>query len=146
MWWLWKWRNGRIFKGEADDHKARIQWLKRHKEEVNAAFAKVELPGKERREGRTMVIIWDKPDNDTYALNVDGSVDQSNNKAGCAGVLRDTGERWKGGYVCKLQSPNTITESWDVLKRLEWAWNKDYIKVGIQSNSQDIINLLQASQ
>lgn len=44
-WWIWKWRNSEVFKGESYDFNQKMKWLMQQREEMKEAFAKMGDPG-----------------------------------------------------------------------------------------------------
>lgn len=59
-WWIWKWRNNEVFKGESYEYSQKMKWLTRQKEEIKEAFAKMRDPG--AAQWRNQRLKWDKPD------------------------------------------------------------------------------------
>lgn len=90
-----------------------------------------------------ILLCWQPPEQWFTTLNVDGSVDVSDGRAGGGGVLRDETGGWKGEFLCRAHSLHaTIVEAWMLMKGLEWGWRKGVRRLVIQSDSMEVFDLV----
>lgn len=143
-WAIWRWRNEYIFKDEYQENEKKMQWIEKQSEDIKEAFRKAEIIQRSGGQKHNIILTWNKPVDGAHAINVDGCVKWRNSSAGCAGVIRDKDGKWEGGYLCKLKTNNVaMAEGWAILKALEWAWSRGYMKIIIQSDSPEVIEGLQ---
>lgn len=106
------------------------------------AFLKAKDPGASI--WRNHRLKWEKPDREWTAINVDGCVIQGNDKAGCAGLMRDSEGKWRGGFFCNIHTDNiAIAKGWAILKGIEWAWDGGKRKMEVRTDSHDMFKWIE---
>lgn len=89
------------------------------------------------------MVGWKPLTSDKVKLNVDGAVMRSTGRAGCGGVLRDHSGGWMAGFSHSLGSCDVfVAEEWAILKGLTIAWDLGVRCLTIESDSKDLIELL----
>ncbi|OIT39909.1 putative ribonuclease h protein, partial [Nicotiana attenuata] len=137
LWYLWTTRNERIF----------------HKSSPYPNISKVINSTQEflflsnwsptRSPKRTILIKWEPPDVETYKLNIDGSCLGSLGKGGTGGVFRNSNGKWILGFSKGFANATNIQmEAMSLLQGLQLAIQKRLIPLVIETDCQDLINLI----
>ncbi|VFQ84939.1 unnamed protein product [Cuscuta campestris] len=137
-WGAWRWRNDYVFKDMEYDVDEKLTWIFNQKDDILRAFHIQSIIDNSQEEECMIQVRWQKPDNDTFCLNVDGSVDGTG--ASCGGVLRGHDGNWIGGFMCSCNTKHpTVAEAWAVLQGLKWAWKKGLRKLIVQCDSLECV-------
>lgn len=87
---------------------------------------------------------WEPPCEDMIVINVDG-VFKSNSRARCGRLICDTRGLWLVGFSKSIGRCNSLSaELWGVLGGLQFAWNKGYKKVELQTDNMKITEAFNA--
>ncbi|KAL8159786.1 hypothetical protein V2J09_001323 [Rumex salicifolius] len=138
LWWLWRWRNGRVFKSDksisdirsfvleqAKEFAARMNW--RH---VDAMVGRHE----------EIHISWSRPAVGWVKVNTDGARESRWGMATAGGVIRNDEGRWMGGFVKNIGVCSVpCAELWGIFHRLELAWESGCKLVVVESDSSTAI-------
>ncbi|XP_031096925.1 uncharacterized protein LOC116001176 [Ipomoea triloba] len=160
LWWLWKWRNDKVFNNRSLPFDQKLRWIKRQEDEIKSAFVKVGVQGLSANRSAASQVSWTKPTIGYVKLNVDGSWSAHEVKAGCGGVIRDAHEvkagcggvirdhdgNWLGGFVANIGICSVEeVEAWAVWHGLRFALNRGYQNLIVESDSRTVIELLNHS-
>ncbi|RAL48061.1 hypothetical protein DM860_017852 [Cuscuta australis] len=120
------------------DVEEKLTWIFNQKDDILRAFHIQSIIDNSQDEECMIQVRSQKPDNDIFCLNVDGSVDGTG--AGCGGVLRGHDGNWIGGFMCLCNTNHpTVAETWAVLQGLRWAWKKGLRKLVVQCDSLECV-------
>ena len=108
VWWIWRWRNARVFKQESYSIDFKIKWIKAQTSEILQATRSKVSVFDEAREYVTKFVGWMPPPNEWITLNTDGCCKGSSELAGCGGLLRNTNGDWIKGYSYNIGSCNAL--------------------------------------
>nr|GMD43908.1 putative RNA-directed DNA polymerase [Ipomoea batatas] len=146
MWWIWRWRNDLAFTGKETPMSGKIELIIEYSRGINMAFANLQY-GRNMANKQDVILSWQPPEDNKVVLNIDGSFNVRQHKAGCGGVLRDKAGSWLGGFTSKLMTQHVIeSEAWGLLKGMQWAWNKGIRNIEIQMDSKDVINWITGTE
>ncbi|XP_031099806.1 uncharacterized protein LOC116004005 [Ipomoea triloba] len=112
LWWIWKWRNDKVFNARSMPMDQKIRWIAAQESEIQTAFSKVGPPGSSAIRTTTIQVSWQKPSVGCVKVNVDGSWSSATGRASCGGVIRDHDGNWRGGFVantgiCSIDAAET---------------------------------------
>lgn len=139
-WWIWKWRNDRVFNTREMDIQSKHAWIKEAEDEACRAFMREENMKGTTITQRMRRLCWKPSTNHRYTINVDGSVKHFTMKAGLGGILRDKNGEWREGFSGKADFGDpTAVEAKAIVKSMEWAWEKGYRDVEFQSDATTVI-------
>lgn len=82
LWWLWKWRNDKVFNNLEREAKIKSSWVLRYWNEIKKAFDCNEAGAPQVGTYREIDLRWQHPERGIIALNVDGSFTADNGIAG----------------------------------------------------------------
>nr|GME18669.1 ribonuclease H [Ipomoea batatas] len=92
------------------------------------------------RRGANETLRWERPKNNTIAIDVDGSINATTKVAGCGGIARNQEGSWQGGFMFKTSLARiSEIEAVAVLKAMEWAWSKGFRNIEIKSDSRETV-------
>ena len=122
VWWIWKWRNARVFKHERYSIDFKINWIKSQASEIlQATRSKVNVIDG-ACEYITKSVGWSPPPNEQITLNTDGCCKGNSELARCGGLLRNTNGDLIKRYSYNIGSCNVLAaEMWGAIKGLEIA-------------------------
>nr|GMD83340.1 putative non-LTR retroelement reverse transcriptase [Ipomoea batatas] len=124
----------------------KIELIIEYSRGINMAFANLQY-GRNMANKQDVILSWQPPEDNKVVLNIDGSFNVRQHKAGCGGVLRDKAGSWLGGFTSKLMTQHVIeSEAWGLLKGMQWAWNKGIRNIEIQMDSKDVINWITGTE
>nr|GMC64619.1 ribonuclease H [Ipomoea batatas] len=90
--------------------------------------------------GANETLRWERPKNNTIAIDVDGSINATTKVAGCGGIARNQEGSWQGGFMFKTSLARiSEIEAVAVLKAMEWAWSKGFRNIEIKSDSRETV-------
>ncbi|WCJ36333.1 Polynucleotidyl transferase ribonuclease H-like superfamily protein [Euphorbia peplus] len=141
VWWLWKFRNERIFEGKADVVLT-VEFIVAKAKECKVAYttaSRVTAPIREER-----MVKWIPPDDGWIKINTDGASKGNPGLASAGGVLRGASGAWFGGFAVNLGICTAfLAELWGLFFGLKLAWSKGYVKVIVEMDSKAVISLVQ---
>ncbi|KAK4284609.1 hypothetical protein QN277_001415 [Acacia crassicarpa] len=142
IWLLWGWRNSTIFED-------RFVRPVNPAEKVLHCWRSFALAPNEGYVGQSSSVasemqgVWMKPPSDWMKLNVDGAVALSSSRAGCGGLLRDSGGVWYCGFSKELGTCDAFTaEQWAMIEGLTLSWDLGIRKLILESDALDLVQLL----
>lgn len=146
IWWIWKWRNERIFRNVQREVSQKLAWIYQQTASIINAFAKASKPRVHREQTRVSNLKWERPPRGWVKVNTDANVDQNSKHAWCGGVMRDENGVWLRGVECNIgwASVNEA-ELWGVIDGLELPWKSGRRKVIIEVDSERIAKSLTAA-
>lgn len=98
-------------------------------------------PQIEKQEHNDNLIIWEKPDENWVKLNCDGSLKSDPCRAGCGGLLRNSGGSWIRGFSQHLGNCSILkAEAWAVLEGIRLADHCGVGKLWLESDSSLVVN------
>ncbi|KAL2902408.1 hypothetical protein RDABS01_027490 [Bienertia sinuspersici] len=89
LWWIWKWRNQRIFRVEESEPVNKMEFIKCKVEETKSALERDLLTNFSHIRRQELYIRWTPPPYGWIALNTDGASKGCPGPAGAGGILRD---------------------------------------------------------
>lgn len=103
-WWLWWWRNEKVFNEKAIEIYSKVHFLMRYFEHIRETMR---WDAREQKMARPPVdrpLGWIRLKNDEWVLNVDVALGRGSKVAGCGGggVLCNSGGEWRGGHACSM--------------------------------------------
>ncbi|VFQ81409.1 unnamed protein product [Cuscuta campestris] len=138
-WWIWRWRNARIFSGEELEDKRKISWIKEAVREINTAFRRHRMVGNIPN-SVDCSLRWKMSQDCEWTLNVDGSCKTFIDKAGIGGVLRNSRGEWKGGFTAKARERSaTSVEVMAISAGIQWAWEQGVRELEIQTDAGEAV-------
>ncbi|XVF60880.1 hypothetical protein PTKIN_Ptkin08bG0083900 [Pterospermum kingtungense] len=102
LWWLWRWRNERVFSTQVRTMESQLAWLRGQFQEVRSAFHSGSLWLEEERMYITRYLRWIPPEKDWVKLNTDGYSKTIRERAAYGGLFRDQSGNWLGGFMANL--------------------------------------------
>ncbi|XVF29316.1 hypothetical protein REPUB_Repub15cG0110400 [Reevesia pubescens] len=140
LWSLWKTRNRRIFDGKVSDVAVTFSYAIKLCRDIHSAWWK-------RQDNITRLpkwISWSPPPHNVFALNTDGTRNNSSGVSAVGGLIRNTGGNWICGFLSKIGRTNVQTaELWGVREGLHLAMEMGLQHLIIQVDAAAIIPLLQ---
>nr|GMD59190.1 ribonuclease H [Ipomoea batatas] len=129
---------------ENDD---KVAWILDQYNTTTRAFYKEIKRGDIINRGNNEILRWERPKNNTIAIDVDGSINVTTKVAGCGGIARNQEGSWQGGFMFKTSLARIAEiEAVAVLKAMEWAWSKGFRNIEIRSDSREIVKRLNGEQ
>ncbi|XVF74116.1 hypothetical protein PTKIN_Ptkin13bG0034400 [Pterospermum kingtungense] len=143
LWWLWRWRNERVFSTQVRTMESQLVWLRGQFQEVRSAFQRGSLGLEEERMYITRYLRWIPPEEDWVKLNTDGCSKIIGERAACGGLFRDQSGIWLGGFMANLGRCGAMeAELWGILFGLRYAWEKGYKWLILEVDTQVVANWL----
>lgn len=99
LWWLWRWRNERIFNDVVKTIEYKVAWIKCQAEEIIQVFSKISI-GVQGAAYSVQYIQWICPNEVCIKLNADESL--KNERAGGGSILRDANGNWIVGFSINI--------------------------------------------
>lgn len=141
IWWLWKWRNKEVFKGESKSIYHKVEWTRKQCKEIKDAFNRRPSIISKSNPRVTKLLRWEQLERGWIKLNSDGSCNTLTGKAACGGALRDEQGNWIVGFSANLGTITTDeAEAWGLYYGIKLAWEKGFRKVIIECYSKKIID------
>lgn len=123
-WWLWRWRNGRVFISESVETHRKIAQIREAEKEISRAFLREASVRRSSQSEKFITVCWKPSSYHTSiypTLNVDGSVKATTRKAVMGGILRCAEGVCRGGFASTSdQADLTIIEVRAIVKATEW--------------------------
>lgn len=140
-WWIWRWRNDRIFNASSMEVQRKIAWIKEAEEEIGRAFMRDANMRNINSTEKVLRLKWNPSSDHRYTINVDGSVKATSKIAGIGGVIRNERGEWMEGFVERVDYGDaSMIEARAIVKGMDWAWKKGIRDVEIQSDAKNVIN------
>ncbi|XP_019199070.1 PREDICTED: uncharacterized protein LOC109192823 [Ipomoea nil] len=147
LWWIWKWRNERVFNGSSRPLQYKISWIKMQAKETTTAFDRALGRVTADESSIWKMLSWSKPKEDFVKINIDGSVDLLTNRASCGGIIRDNSGSWKKGFMFNMGNCTPFeAESWALLKGIQLAIQMGVKKAMFESDSSLLVNYMTDSR
>nr|GMD34497.1 uncharacterized protein LOC109150807 [Ipomoea batatas]GMD36195.1 uncharacterized protein LOC109150807 [Ipomoea batatas] len=145
-WWLWRWRNDRIFNQKTASVRFKNYWIQTKVAEVNTAFERSKGPLANPTGRSWRIFRWAKPPPGWVKINVDGSCNPQTGKASCGGIARNEDGDWIMGLShtignCLID----VAEAWALMKGIQLAKEIRCCRVCLESDSKTIVNAFNTS-
>ncbi|KAF7806109.1 ribonuclease H [Senna tora] len=142
VWHIWKNRNLIVFENHIPNmHDLFFQILYMVKDTLLCKETMGNMISKSSKAFR--MIGWKPPDREKVKCNVDGSVFESTNTAGCGGVVRDASGNFIFSFGHRLGSCDIIwAELNGILDGLELLWCKGFRSVTLECDSEEALELI----
>lgn len=89
-----------------------------------------------------VAVSWTPPPTGFVKINTDGNK-RTDGTAGAASVIRNSNKKWIAGTTRRLFGVGVkMTELWAIFDGLMLCWNMGYKHVVLESDAQEVINLL----
>lgn len=142
VWQLWYWQNAlvhnRDFRRPTRPAEIIKQTLFNFDQGINMLQPQIE-----KHEQRNNLIIWEKPYVSWVKLNCDGSLKLDPRRAGCGGLLRNSGGSWIRGFSRHLGNCSILkAEAWAVLEGIRLAEQCGVVKLCLESDSALVVNAI----
>ncbi|XP_019152396.1 PREDICTED: uncharacterized protein LOC109149189 [Ipomoea nil] len=145
-WWIWKWRNDRVFNGVEKDINEKIAWLHRQFKEVEDVLSRNAEQGGRQREDTRRKQPWRPPNEGWIKVNTDGCARTKGHSA-CGGVLRNNEGQYIGGFSKKIGTCSALeAEVWGIYVGIQKAWELGYRKVMFETDCSKAINLINGAE
>lgn len=140
-WWLWKWRNNKIFQVDFQTPMNRIGVIKAFVESNRLSWSVHYQNISQQVE--EIFFSWKKPPGEWVKVNVDGSCDQRTGKIGAGGIIRDHSGKWMVGFLHNIGKGNSfIAKAWASLSGIQVAIDRGFSCVILESDSLEIVKLI----
>ncbi|XVF39991.1 hypothetical protein PTKIN_Ptkin01aG0077600 [Pterospermum kingtungense] len=136
IWWIWRWRNDRVFNNVEYSLDFKISWIKAKAREVMVATSlDVRVPS-DAQEYISKLVGWLPPPNGWITVNTDGCCKNNFSVAGCGGVLWDSNGEWIQGFSHNIGGCNVLAAKlWGAIIGLEVAWDTGHRQVQLEMDS-----------
>ncbi|BFG36621.1 hypothetical protein CerSpe_228950 [Prunus speciosa] len=137
-WYIWKWRNIRVFgKEENLPFDSRTVILKATQEWSTASSANTKTTSNYQ-----VTLAWEPPPRGYLKLNVDGSCKCASGSIGAGGVIKDELGNWTGGFAINLGKGQILeAEIWGLFFGLKLAVQKEINNLIVEMDSATAILL-----
>lgn len=137
-WFIWKWRNKRIFDPSFHDHPNAEKPILQYLTEWTATNKKATCSSP----SEVHFLSWQKPNAGFYKLNVDGTRSQ-NGVIGAGGVIRDNNGVWCHGFMRHIGRGEVLqAEAWGLFSGLQLAKELDINQITVESDSAVLVSLI----
>ncbi|KAL8151867.1 hypothetical protein V2J09_021675 [Rumex salicifolius] len=141
LWWLWRWRNDRVFNSDNSIGDIRSFIQEQAKEFAASTNGRRVDAMVGRRE--EIHISWSRPAVGWVKVNTDGARESRYGMATAGGVIRNDEGRWMGGFVKNIGVCSVpCAELWDIYHGLELAWESGCKFVIVESDSSTTITFM----
>lgn len=144
LWWLWKWRNARVFEREPEIPVDQLGFIVAKVGMIAQALARSNrVNGTGNAGTRDILVRWEYPMEGWVKMNTDGAAKNNTGAAGAGGIIRTSRGETVGMFAanCGFTSA-TKAELLAVLKGLAVAWNGRYKRVIVEVDSMVVIRSL----
>lgn len=139
-WWIWRWRNDRVFNTVSMETHRKIAWIHEAEKEVNRAFSREASMRSSPITEKLIKVCWKPSTTQRHTLNVDGSVKAAMRTASFGGILRSADGVWKGGFIGRSDDTEPIiTELRAIVNAMKWVVEKGIRDVEIQSDASEAV-------
>lgn len=139
LWKFWKNRNLMVFEQKSTPSQESFKFILDYSREIHQAF----LHSISKTRPAFRIINWCLPPAGRLKLNTDGSR-RVGGDGGFGGLIRDERGTWVCGYYGKLHSGTSLeAELWAVYKGLTIILQKGMNQVMIETNAEQVVQLLQ---
>ena len=140
-WFIWKWRNKRIFDLKFQDPPNAPQLITQYLTEWTTAAKKVHNDSS----SSIHLLSWQKPCYGHYKLNIDGTR-TLNGLIGAGGVIRDHNGNWYHGFTRNIGTGEVLqAEAWGLFSGLQIANELGINHIIVETDSANLVNLLHGS-
>ena len=147
IWFIWFWRNERIFKGNNDGVDIKLSSLFSYWCHVHHAFTSISPGGPVLPPRRTHLIGWDPPMIGWVKVNIDRASKGNSSMVGSGGGVRNHLGSWVGGFVLNVDfGTSVLAEVWATFHGLSLAWKLGYPNVVLEVDSKLVVQMIQARQ
>ncbi|KAJ1418065.1 Ribonuclease H domain [Sesbania bispinosa] len=142
IWVIWKSRNACVFEAEEFSSDKIFKQIHYHVDPVIQQQGVGTLLGRPRY--REELVRWSFPIPGWIKVNVDGSLRQGSNRAGCGGVFRGADGKWILGFSMNLGRGSVLfAELKAVELALRIAWDNGFTHICVESDSLLAISLIE---
>ena len=125
VWWIWRWRNNRVFGNDVPSMSDKIRIISRYSTEVISAMENLKMM---RGLGSyyTTWIGWNPPVAGWHCLNTNDNVASSQLYAGCGNLLLGDFGNWVACFSKNL-GPCSVEEAelWALILGIQLAWDNN---------------------
>lgn len=141
VWGVWRWRNNMCMEESPwTIHEAWRRLCVEH-DEINLCMEQGD-----EREG-LLLPRWNPPACGEVKLNIDGSFRDLEGVMGCGGILRDHHGVWMSGFMAMVRDGSALmAESRALRGGLQLAWARGHRKLQCETDSRELVCLLEARQ
>ncbi|CAN0856924.1 Putative ribonuclease H protein At1g65750, partial [Linum grandiflorum] len=144
LWFLWKFRNGRIFAGDNTTPASAAAKIQAWTRNVIEALKRDDGFADGRQTRSTVEIRWTTGPPGWVSLNTDGSVNPADGRAAAGGLIRDELGRCHCAFSLNLgRCSITRAEMCGLIDGLHRAWGMGFRRVAAYLDSQAALTLLQ---
>lgn len=119
----------------------KLGWIKNFMEECKQCWSPVSRSRVPR--SIDLLVNWQKPPVNWLKINVDGARNQFSEVIGAGGLIRDHKGKWQIGFVHDIGFGHSLlAEAWAMLNGAQIALDRGYTKVIIESDSMELVTLL----
>jgi hypothetical protein len=141
-WFIWKWRNKRIFDVNFHDPHNAIQLITHYIMEWNSVNQK----GSSDSLDCVQLLSWQRPSCGSFKLNVDGTR-SLHGSIGAGGVIRDHNGEWRHGFMRNVGTGEVLqAEAWGLFSGLQMAKDLGLSHVVVETDSAVLVNLLNSPE
>lgn len=134
-----------IFQNEQVNTLTRISTIKSVVEEYKSCWSPTILSKVPRN--IELLVSWKKPPLGWIKINVDGARDRSSGTIGAGGIARDHNGAWIAGFVYNIGKGGALlAEAWAARTGAQLALDKGYSNVILESDSLDLVNMLNQTE
>lgn len=144
-WFLWKWRNFRIFRNANEIPTNKGVAIKKILEACKKNWTPDALI--RGNQHNLLQVSWKKPPYGCVTLNVDGACEPFSKIIRTGGVIRDHDGLWQIGFTRNIGKGNPLlAEAWAMLSGVQAALSRNFRNVIIEPDSLELVELINNPQ
>ncbi|KAL2941224.1 hypothetical protein RDABS01_029574 [Bienertia sinuspersici] len=143
LWWVWKWRNEKVFRNEQNINLDKVAFIRNKVEETKVALRREMLSTISNIQKQEAYISWTPPAYGWLALNTDGAAKGCLGPADAGGILRDYLGRCVEFFSANIGDCTAMRAELMALKKgLSLAINRDAKFVDVRMDNRACIQVL----
>ncbi|KAL9224347.1 hypothetical protein vseg_000390 [Gypsophila vaccaria] len=148
VWWIWRWRNCRVFGRDGDIPESPFLFLLKRQDETLSALSRNDnLFRQHTTRSKEVFVRWSPPPSDWFVLNIDGASRGNPGESGAGGLIRTADGSLIRAFALKLGIGSSMrAEVMALVRGLALAKELDLPRLIIQSDSQIVVELMKGNE